>query len=256
MQIVGFTISCDSLIICENELDFTGERQRDRNLSHECGDPHPGPLRRFEDSRRPGRGDRFTPWDDSEVAANSRAATAPLSANISCMVAQLVDLPATRLLRALGDPMRFRLFRELPAEEAAELSVSQMARRLGVSDTLVSQHLRVLGDLGLVGVRRQGRSAQYYVNAAAIRAARAVLAEGMPTLFGPTAEQPQLSARNQLFGRVVHIRRNEVTAEVGIDIGGQVVTAVITTRSADRLGLQPGDVAAAVFKATEVMVLK
>jgi molybdopterin-binding protein len=34
------------------------------------------------------------------------------------------------------------------------------------------------------------------------------------------------------------------------------VTAVITNASADRLELQPGDVAAAVFKASEVMVLK
>lgn len=161
-----------------------------------------------------------------------------------------------RLLRTLGDPVRFRLLGQLPSEESAEVSVGALARRLGVSDTVVSQHLRVLASLRLVAVQRRGRTARYFVNAAALRAARELLAEGLPTLFAPTSREPRLSARNQLFGRVVDVRRGDVNAEVGIDIGGQVVTAVITNGSVDRLELQPGDVAAAVFKASEVMVLK
>ena len=172
------------------------------------------------------------------------------------MVAQATEHPATRLLRVLGDPIRFKLLRELPQEEAAEVSVGELAQRLGVGDTVVSQHLRVLAALRLVGVQRRGRTARYFVNGAALRAARELLAEALPLVFGPTSRQPQLSARNQIFGRVVDMRRGDVNAEVGIDIGGQVVTAVITNASADRLDLQPGDVAAAVFKASEVMVLK
>jgi molybdopterin-binding protein len=159
-------------------------------------------------------------------------------------------------LRVLGDPIRFRLLRELPAEEAAEVSVSELAKRLHVADSVVSQHLRVLASLRLVGVQRRGRTARYFVNAAALRGARELLAEALPSLFAPVSRKAQLSARNQIFGRVVEVRRGDVNAEVGIDIGGQVVTAVITNASADRLKLQPGDVAAAVFKASEVMVLK
>jgi molybdopterin-binding protein len=172
------------------------------------------------------------------------------------MPAQATEHPAVRLLRTLGDPVRFRLLRQLPAEESAELSVGALARRLGVSDTVVSQHLRVLASLRLVSVQRRGRTARYFVNAAALRAARELLAEGLPTLFGPGSRESRLSARNQLFGRVVEVRRGDVNAEVGIDIGGQVVTAVITNGSVDRLELRSGDVAAAVFKASEVMVLK
>src|SRR5438270_14036125 len=108
------------------------------------------------------------------------------------MSAQMTQHPATRLLRALADPVRFRLLRELPAEETAELSVGGLARRLGVSDTVVSQHLRVLASLRLVAVQRRGRTARYFVNSAALRAARELLAEGLPTLFGPTSRQPQL----------------------------------------------------------------
>ena len=172
------------------------------------------------------------------------------------MSAQTLEHPASRLLRALGDPVRFRLLRELPAEEAAEVPVGELARRLKVADTVVSQHLRVLASLRLVGVQRQGRTARYFVNAAAVRGARELLAESLPALFAPESRPPRLSARNQIFGKVVDVRRGDVNAEVGIDIGGQVITAVITNGSADRLQLQPGDVAAAVFKASEVMVLK
>jgi molybdopterin-binding protein len=152
--------------------------------------------------------------------------------------------------------VRFRLLSELPTEERAEVSVGELARRLGVTDTVISQHLRVLAALRLVGVQRRGRTARYFVNAAAVEGARKLLAEALPALFAPSGQERRLSARNQIFGRVVEVRRGDVNAEVGIDIGGQVVTAVITNASADRLELQPGDVAAAVFKASEVMVLK
>ncbi|MGH7904132.1 MAG: metalloregulator ArsR/SmtB family transcription factor [Candidatus Dormibacteraceae bacterium] len=159
-------------------------------------------------------------------------------------------------MRTLGDPLRLRLLQELPGEEAAEISVGELADRLGVAGAVVSQHLRVLSSRGLVGARRQGREARYFVNAAALRAARELLAGGLPSLFAPTSEPARLSARNQLFGKVVEIRRGEVATEIGIDIGGQVVTGVITNSSVERLGLELGTVAAAVFKATDVMVLR
>jgi molybdopterin-binding protein len=57
-------------------------------------------------------------------------------------------------------------------------------------------------------------------------------------------------------GKVIAVRRGEVSTEIGIDIGGQVVSAVITTESADNMDLRVGDVAAAVFKAHDVMVQK
>jgi molybdopterin-binding protein len=172
------------------------------------------------------------------------------------MPAQMTEHPVPSLLRALGDPVRFRLLRELPFEDAAEIPVGELARRLGVADTVVSQHLRVLSTMGLVGHHRSGRTARYYVKAAALRAARELLAEGLPSLFAPGSQQSRLSARNQLYGRVVEVRRGDVTTEVTIDIGGQLVAAVITNGSADRLELAAGDVAAAVFKALDVIVLK
>src|SRR5256884_8577556 len=169
------------------------------------------------------------------------------------MPAQVADEMISTMLRALGDPVRLRLLRELPAEGAAEVPVGELARRLDVSDTVVSQHLRILAGLGLVGHRRSGRSAYYYVRAAGLVAIRRTLAHELPRMFAAEATLSRLSARNQLVGKVVEVRVGEVSSEVGIDIGGQVVSAVITTESATKLELRVGDVAAAVFKAHDGM---
>jgi len=67
----------------------------------------------------------------------------------------------------------------------------------------------------------------------------------------------KLSARNQLKGRVVEIRRGATTAHVRIDIGnGVIITASITNEAVDDLGLSVGDEAIAVIKASDVMVAK
>lgn len=172
------------------------------------------------------------------------------------MDAQIREDVASASLRILADPVRLRLLRELPQEDAAEIPVGDLARRLGISDTVVSQHLRVLNAAGLVGHRRSGRSAYYYVRTAALVALRQALASDLPRMFEVEAWLSRLSARNQLIGKVVEVRRGEVSTEIGIDIGGQTVTAIITTASADRLDLKVGDVAAAVFKAHDVIVQK
>jgi molybdopterin-binding protein len=89
-----------------------------------------------------------------------------------------------------------------------------------------------------------------------VRAAREILAQSLPAMFAPASQQSRLSARNQLIGTIVELRRGEVSTEVVVEVGGQLIAAIITTASADRLELQVGDVAAAVFKAHDVMVLK
>jgi molybdopterin-binding protein len=94
------------------------------------------------------------------------------------------------------------------------------------------------------------------VKAAALRAARETLAEGLPSMFGPASQRSRLSARNQLVGTVVDLHRGDVSTDVTLDVGGQLVAAIITTASADRLELEVGDVAAAIFKAHDVIVLK
>jgi molybdopterin-binding protein len=62
----------------------------------------------------------------------------------------------------------------------------------------------------------------------------------------------KLSARNQLVGRVVEVRKGQTTAHVKIDIGnGVIVTSSITNEAMDDLALAKGDDVLAVIKASD-----
>jgi molybdopterin-binding protein len=65
-----------------------------------------------------------------------------------------------------------------------------------------------------------------------------------------------ISGRNQLIGRIKAVRISGLMAEIEISIGGQQITAIITSRSAREMHLKPGQTAAALIKATEVMILR
>jgi len=65
----------------------------------------------------------------------------------------------------------------------------------------------------------------------------------------------KLSARNQLKGRVIEVRKGATTSHVRIDIGnGIVITLAITNESVADLDLKAGDEAWAVIKASDVMI--
>jgi molybdopterin-binding protein len=66
----------------------------------------------------------------------------------------------------------------------------------------------------------------------------------------------RVSGRNQLVGRVDSVRISGLMAEVKISIGGQQITSIITASSAREMQLKPGQTAAALIKATEVMILR
>lgn len=66
----------------------------------------------------------------------------------------------------------------------------------------------------------------------------------------------ELSARNQLKGRVTSITTGTVMAEVTVDVGGNDLVAAITRASVERLGIAEGDEVTVVIKATEVMLAK
>ena len=64
----------------------------------------------------------------------------------------------------------------------------------------------------------------------------------------------KLSARNQLKGKVVEIQDGAVNGIVKIDVGGCVISSVITMASIRELGLKVGGEAYAIIKASNVMV--
>ena len=64
----------------------------------------------------------------------------------------------------------------------------------------------------------------------------------------------RISARNQIKGTVVEVKKGATTAHVRIDVKGTIVTASITNEAVDDLGLKVGDKVHAVIKASDVMV--
>ncbi len=66
----------------------------------------------------------------------------------------------------------------------------------------------------------------------------------------------ELSARNQLRGKVTKITLGNVMAEVHVQVGSNELVSAITRGSVERLGIKVGDEVVAVIKATEVILGK
>lgn len=66
----------------------------------------------------------------------------------------------------------------------------------------------------------------------------------------------ELSLRNIVRGIVRKIRCGDILCEVALDINGQALTSIITTRAIKRLGLQEGDEVDALVKANEVSLME
>jgi ArsR family transcriptional regulator len=74
--------------------------------------------------------------------------------------------------RALGEETRLRILEQLVGGEA---SVTDLTARLGIGQSLMSHHLRILRDAGLVAVRRDGRWIHYSITEPALVACKLVL---------------------------------------------------------------------------------
>lgn len=121
---------------------------------------------------------------------------------------------------------------------AEYLRIGEVASAVGVSvDTL-----RRWESEGRVEFERQG-------GRRVLRADRLadLLASHSPTRSGT-------SARNRLPGVVVSVKRDAVMAQVELACGDFRIVSLMSREAADELGLEPGSRAAAVVKATTVIV--
>ena len=66
----------------------------------------------------------------------------------------------------------------------------------------------------------------------------------------------RVSGRNQLVGRVVELKIDGLMAQVTISIGGQRLTSIITADAVREMRLEKGQIAAALVKSTDVMVMR
>ena len=66
----------------------------------------------------------------------------------------------------------------------------------------------------------------------------------------------KISGRNQLIGRVLEVKVDGLMALVRLSIAGQVITSIITADAVAEMRLKKGDIAAALIKSTEVMIVR
>lgn len=89
----------------------------------------------------------------------------------------------TALFSALGDPTRLKLLKLLCRQrEPDALCVNALAAMLGVSQSAVSQHLRVLKSIGLVKGERRGYHIHYFVNQDTLERCRNLATAALSTM--------------------------------------------------------------------------
>ena len=84
---------------------------------------------------------------------------------------------AARMFKALGDPVRLRLFSAVASHEGGEACVCDISD-VGVSQPTVSHHLSLLVEAGLLTREKRGRWAWYRVVPERLGMLRDVLAPG------------------------------------------------------------------------------
>jgi molybdopterin-binding protein len=83
---------------------------------------------------------------------------------------------------------------------------------------------------------------------------RFIEAKELAELLRARGGSKRSSARNQLSGVVISVRRDGVMAQIDMACGPFRVVSLMSAEAADDLDLKPGDTATAVVKATTVVV--
>ena len=123
--------------------------------------------------------------------------------------------------------------------------VGQVAELLGVSVDTV----RRWADAGELAIRRSAGGHRVVDGTELARFAATLPEAERPGPGGATQ-----SARNRFPGIVIRVVKDRVTAQVEILAGPHRVVSLMTREAADELGLEPGLLAVAVVKATNVVV--
>jgi molybdopterin-binding protein len=139
-------------------------------------------------------------------------------------------------------PARCRLVGYLVV--VTEYRIGQAAELLGVS----SDTVRRWADAGRLKTTANDGGRRYVDGADLARLAVELAGE-------PGQERPRTqSARNRFLGIITKVTKDGVAAQVEIQAGPHRFVALITREAADELALEPGMVADAVVKATNVGV--
>ncbi|TYL53903.1 TOBE domain-containing protein [Agromyces mariniharenae] len=128
-----------------------------------------------------------------------------------------------------------------------EYRISEAAALLGVSDDTV----RRWGEHGRLTLRR-GANGMRVVDGTDLVALMAEVGSG--AALAEAFPLARASARNRFVGLVTRVQRDGVMAQVDLQAGPFRVVSLMSREAADDLGLEPGMLAAASVKATNVTI--
>ena len=127
-----------------------------------------------------------------------------------------------------------------------QFRMGEAANLLGVSPDTV----RRWADAGRLATERTGGGHRTVAGTELARLAQDLAAEAA----SKQADGPALSARNRFTGLVTRVVRDGVMAQVEIQAGTHRVVSLLSAEAVDDLSLEPGVLAVAVVKATNVVV--
>jgi ArsR family transcriptional regulator len=87
-----------------------------------------------------------------------------------------------KVFKALGEPTRLKIIKIL-ASEGGYFCVGAMAKRLGISQPAVSQHLKVLKESGILDSKRMGFHVHYFVDAKTLKSYKKQMDELIENAF-------------------------------------------------------------------------
>jgi molybdopterin-binding protein len=125
--------------------------------------------------------------------------------------------------------------------------IREAAQLLGVSDDT----LRRWADGGRVEAGTDASGRRVIEGVALARFAEELAAAAERPSPGPVMSE---SARNRLPGLVTRVVRDTVMAQVDIQAGPHRIVSLMSREAADELGLEPGVLAIAAVKSTNVVV--
>jgi molybdopterin-binding protein len=127
----------------------------------------------------------------------------------------------------------------------SQLRISEAAAYLGVSDDTLRRWI----DAGRVQATSDASGRQVVEGSEIAR----LLRETAPAhITAETAPIVGRSARNRFAGIVTRVVKDTVMAQVEIQAGPHRLVSLLSTEAVDELGLEPGSLAVATVKATNV----
>jgi molybdopterin-binding protein len=131
----------------------------------------------------------------------------------------------------------------------ATYRVAEAADVLGVSDDTMRRWI----DAGRVpaAINADGRTT---IGGADLAVLAKTLADTGPDGVTHAARAASVSARNRMRGIVTSVKKDTVMAQVEMVCGPYRMVSLMSTEAADELGLEPGVVAIASVKSTNVVV--